>query len=134
MASDLFIKSANPSPPSLLTSSKDTHTYENRKSFYSLTTPSIITPRMPLKKKKKDKTSKSKKRQLEGAAPLYTEDLGTEGIKRSSLDNSDGHQTSISCLPLAQDEDERRQKRKVRVRRGLMASSQCVSELTFSVA
>lgn len=60
-------------------------------------------------KKKKDKGKL--KRKLEKAAPLYTEDLGTQGIKKSSLLSAACHQGSIAKNPLAIDEYARRQKR-----------------------
>jgi hypothetical protein len=67
---------------------------------------------MPSKKKK----NKGKlKRRLEEVAPLYTEDLGTQGIKKNSLASSAaGRLGSISKKPLAKDEESRRQERMVR--------------------
>ena len=63
--------------------------------------------------KKKDKI---KKRKLvsEPAAAVYTQDIGTEGIKTNSLTTSIGYSKSISDLPLPNDEEERRQKRMVK--------------------
>jgi hypothetical protein len=61
---------------------------------------------MPSKKKQKNK-----KRRLEDIAPLYSEDIGTEGIKKST---GAVEQSSISNLPLAEDEEHRRRERKVR--------------------
>lgn len=63
--------------------------------------------------KRKNKGNKLK-RKLEEAAPLYTEDLGLQGIKTSSLVGAASHQGSIAKKPLAVDEDSRRQKRMVR--------------------
>ena len=66
---------------------------------------------MPSKKKSKGKL----KRKLEQAAQLYTEDLGTEGIKNSTVVVAASHQGIISQKPLAIDEESRRQKRMVRL-------------------
>jgi hypothetical protein len=60
----------------------------------------------------KTKKSKSKKRRLEDPAAAYTEDLGTQGVKVSLSDKSG---TGIFSSPLAEDEDQRRAKRMVRV-------------------
>jgi len=65
-------------------------------------------PLMPPLKKK----AKKKKRRLEEAA-LYSEDIGTAGIKKSTLASSfsNGYQQPISQLPLPKDEEKRRLKR-----------------------
>jgi hypothetical protein len=67
--------------------------------------------RIPMAKKK----DRIKKRKLavEPAAAAYTEDLGTQGIKTNCLTSPLGYSTSISDLPLPNDEEERRQKRMV---------------------
>jgi hypothetical protein len=48
-----------------------------------------------------------KKRRLENIFPLYTEDLGTEGIKRSVVATGTVLQSSNFYLPLTEDEEHR---------------------------
>lgn len=69
---------------------------------------------MKLPKMKKSK--KIRERKLEDSVALYTEDIGMAGIKKSSYLSwsSAVMQPSIADLPLPNDEDERRKKRKVR--------------------
>ena len=69
---------------------------------------SLLPSPMPLKKTKK------KKRRLESIAALYTEDIGTEGVKKSSMATGALHQGSNFHLPLTEDEENRRRKRMVR--------------------
>lgn len=63
------------------------------------------------KLKKKSKKHKSKMLRLEDPAAAYTEDLGTQGVKRSLSDKSG---SGILFSPLADDEHHRRAKRMVR--------------------
>jgi hypothetical protein len=65
-----------------------------------------------------------KKRRLENIAPLYTEDLGTEGIKRSIMATGTVLQSSNFLLPLTEDEEHRRRKRTVRL---IQAAPPCIS-------
>lgn len=67
------------------------------------------TNRIPMAKKK-DKVKK-RKLALEPGAAVYAEDIGTQGIKTSSITTPTGYSKSISELPLPNDEEERRQKR-----------------------
>ncbi len=99
------------STSSLFPTTKDTSTCAGGK-FTDKQYKSHLSSLIPIMVKKVKKT---KKRKFEEAAPLYTEDLGTLGIKKSSPSNFVGYQKSISELPLPKDEDERRQKRMVRL-------------------
>lgn len=123
------VKSSEPSPLSFLTNNNNSIKAHAcvRGSFFDKSSPkSVLIPSMAMSKKKKDKSSHKNKRKLEEAAPLYTEDIGTEGIKKSSsLVSAAKQQTSISQLPLPKDEDERRQKRMVR--------ANAVDEWLFSI-
>jgi hypothetical protein len=62
-----------------------------------------------------------KKRRLEDTAPIYTEDIGTQGIKKSSITSGAGGQSSIHDLPLTKDEKTRRRKRMVRSNNGILS-------------
>jgi hypothetical protein len=65
-------------------------------------------PKIMPTNKKRSRTSKGR---LEAAA-VYTEDIGTQGIK-TSAGSAPSNQKPISSLPLPKDEDKRRLKRKV---------------------
>lgn len=61
---------------------------------------------MPSKKNKK-------KRRLGDIAPIYTEDLGSEGIKNARYSLGSDAQDSNFHVPLTEDEEHRRRKRMV---------------------
>jgi hypothetical protein len=64
---------------------------------------------MPSKKR-----NNNKKRPLVQVAPLYSEDIGTEGIKRSPTSATECHQRQSFHMQLDDEEEHRRQRREVR--------------------
>ena len=95
---------------------------------------------MPSKKsKKKKKMNSVKKRPLEHVAPLYSEDIGTAGIKKPRTSSSMDHQHHVAVHELRMDDDEeyRRKLREVRKetrRRNLPSDTICgfCDKLTLS--
>jgi len=114
MTLEVYTKVYRDSPLSLLAKNKDLHSCVRGSFLDRPSQTNLLSPLMPPKKRKKEKANK--KRRLEEAAPLYTEDIGTEGVKKSNLVSAANHEVSISSLPLATDEDERRKKRMVSVK------------------
>jgi hypothetical protein len=82
---------------------------------------------MPSRKKKK------KGRTRKDIAPLYAEDIGTEGIKKTCMatpSTSSFHGSNFH-LPLTKDEEHRRRKRMVSLRLSQESSSICKLILAF---